>query len=131
MKVNQTIIKHLTRLAQENAGTKGRFRLAAGVVYKGHLVATGVNSYKTHPLAIKYGKNPDAIFLHAEVDCIKNSLRLLTLEELARSTMYVVRVKKDGSYGSSCPCIGCSRAIAEFSIRGTVYYCENEGWLIR
>lgn len=130
MNINQTIIKYLTRLAENNEGTKGKWKLASGVVHKGNLVATGVNSYKSSPFAARFSKNPEAIFLHAETDAIKSALKVLTLKELSRSSLYVVRVKKDGSYGNSCPCIGCTRAISEFSLRETVYYCETEGWVV-
>lgn len=126
---NNRVLQLLTKLAQENEGIRGKFRLAAGLLYKGHLVATGVNSYKSHPLATKYGKNPEAIFLHAEVDCIKNALKLLSLRELAKCDMYVVRIKNDGSYGNSMPCQGCTRAIAEFGVRSVTYYQEGVGWV--
>ena len=127
--INQRVLSLLTKLAKENEGVRGKFRLAAGLLYKGHLVATGVNSYKSHPLASKYGKNPEAIFLHAETDCIKNALKLLSLRELAKCDMYVVRIKNDGSYGNSKCCIGCARAIAEFGIRSVTYYQEDVGWV--
>ena len=131
MRVNRTILDYLTRLAENNEGTKGKWKLAAGVVHKGNLVATGVNSYKSSPFAARFSKNPDAIFLHAETDAIKNALKVLTLKELSRSSLYVVRVKKDGSYGNSCPCIGCARAIAEFGIRSVTYYQEGAGWQVQ
>ena len=78
-KGSKRIFQYLTKLALDNEGTKGRFRLAAGIVHKKSLIATGVNSYKSHPLMLQFGKNSDSIFLHAEVDAIKNALRLLSV----------------------------------------------------
>ena len=85
----------LTRLAIETEGVRGRIKLSAGVVYRKHLIATGVNSYKSHPMMLQWGKNSDSIFLHAEVDAIKNALRVITQEQLAKCDLYVVRVKKN------------------------------------
>lgn len=125
------IFDMLERLAVSNPGTQGRFKLAAGIVYKKHLVATGVNSYKSHPLMTQFGKNKEAIFIHAEIDAIKNALRLITHDQLAKCDMYVLRVKRSGDTKSSpftralaCPCEGCQRAIVHFGIRN-VYYTTN------
>ena len=114
----------LTRLAIENPGVKGRFKMSAGVVYKKQLIATGVNSYKTHPLMARYGENEHKIFLHAEVDAIKNALRLITQEQLSQSILYVIRVKRGTcgwEYALSKPCLGCQRMIAEFNIKETLW----------
>lgn len=115
----------LKKLAMEHEGTRGRFKLAAGVVYKKHLIATGINGYKSHPMMAKYGKNSESIFLHAEVDAIKNALRLLPVSQLSKCDLYVVRVKKDGSFGMACPCEGCQRAIETFNLRN-VYYTKGD-----
>ena len=95
-----------------------RSRHASAVVYRGQAAGFGFNSMKSHPFQAKYGKNTEAIFLHSEVDAIKNSLKTIGLRELARSTLYVVRVKQVSStdtrtvQGMSCPCEGCARARA-------------------
>lgn len=127
--MNQRIKDMLTRLATEHEGVRGRIKLAAGVVYRKHLIATGVNSYKSHPMMLQYGKNSDSIFLHAEIDAIKNALRVVTQEQLAKCDLYVVRVKKNKRgqyvYGLAKPCEGCSRAIATFGLK-EVYYTEDE-----
>jgi len=114
----------LTRLAIETPGVdNGRVRMAAGIVYKKHLIATGVNSYKTHPIMIEEnGYRPGQIFLHAEVDAIRNALRLITQDQLTKCELHVVRVKRPraGSnqwiQGLAKPCPGCQRTIANFGI---------------
>lgn len=113
-------------LAVANDGVRGRIKLAAGVVYKNRLVAVGKNSYKSHPLMSKFGKNPEAIYLHAEVDAIKNALRVLSLQELEKSDILVVRVRREGHDFQTClakPCEGCMRAITTFNLRN-LYYTE-------
>ena len=126
--MNSRIVEMLTRLAVENDGIRGRIKVASGVVYRKHLIATGINSYKSHPMMLEYGKNSESIFLHAEVDAIKNALRVVTQDQLTKCDLYVVRVKKDerGHYvhGLTKPCEGCSRAIATFNLRN-VYYTRD------
>ena len=107
-------------------------RLASAIVYKGDVVTIGVNRRKTHPFQAKYGKNSDSIYLHSETQAILLALKTLTLKELAKSTLYVCRMKYQDSskqnfvFGLSKPCIGCQRAIAEFGIRNVIYSTENE-----
>lgn len=123
---NLRVIEMLARLAIENPGTRTRYKMAAGIVYRRHLVATGVNSYKTHPLMASPGYNSDQIYMHAEVDAIRNALRIISQDQLAKSSIYVVRVKQQhegGKYvfGLAKPCEGCARMIASFGI-------ENVWW---
>lgn len=100
-------------------------RLAACVVYKGDIVSLGWNQKKSHPFQMQFAKNDMAIYLHAEIDCIKNALKILSLEELRRSTMFVLRAKADLSPGLAKPCEGCTRCIANFNIR-ECYYTTGE-----
>lgn len=127
---NPKIIQMLTRLAVNNPGVQGRFKMSAGIVYRKHLVATGMNSYKTHPLMNEWGKNEDSIHLHAEIDAIKNALRLIDQNQLSKCDLYIVRVKRKSSkdrafvHGLAKPCPGCRRAIANFNLRN-VFYTED------
>lgn len=129
--MNERIKMMLTRLAMKNPGVQGRFKLAAGVVYRKQLIATGINSYKTHPIMYQWGKNTNSIHLHAEIDAIKNALRLITPDQLAKCDLYIVRVKrtsplrKQWTYGIAKPCIGCKRAIESFNLKN-IYYTTDE-----
>jgi len=111
----------LLRLAKENPGTKGTFRLAAGVLFKGHLVATGINSYKTHPVMLQGDYREHQVYLHAEASAIVRATRLLSPKELTKSSLYVVRVKKDltGRWleANAMPCKGCFSLIASYGIK--------------
>jgi deoxycytidylate deaminase len=106
-------------------------RLAAAVVYKNNIIATGTNSLKTHPFQAKYGKTDKSICLHAEIAAIKSALRCVSVEDMKDMDLYVLRVKKSGPRGPdvramALPCEGCMRAIVEFEI-GTVYYTTDTG----
>ena len=125
------MFEYLRKLAIANEGVQGRFKLASAVVYKKYVIATGINSYKTHPLMNGEGYRDGQVFLHAEMDAIKNALKLIDTEQLTKCDLYVVRVKrpynysKDWIYGLAKPCPGCTKAIASFGIKN-VYYSENE-----
>lgn len=128
------IVEMLTRLAIDNPGIRNnQFKFGAGIVYKNHLIATGVNSYKTHPLMAEWGQNELSICLHAEIDAIKNALKLITLDQLSKCDLYIVRVKRPDAnstgwvHGLAKPCKGCTRAIANFDLK-KVYYTTDDHW---
>lgn len=130
--MNYRVVDMLERLAIEAPGVQGRFKLAAGVVYKKRLVATGVNSYKTHPwMCERNGYREGQIFLHAEVDAIKNALRLITQEDLMKCDLYIMRVKLTPDFkwvhGLAKPCEGCQMTIASFGIRNIIYSTDTHG----
>ena len=111
------------RMAIQNNNSLNRAKLAASLVIRNEIISIGYNSYKTHPLQKRFSKNIEAIFKHAEVDCIINALRHVDPSDLERSTLYVHRVKKltkDHDYwsdGYSEPCCGCKQAISHFKIK--------------
>lgn len=106
----------------------GGARIVALLVCK-NLLAWGQNSSKTHPLQAQYGKNDEAIHLHAEIDAIRSMLRLMDPEELSRCTLYIARAKWDSGdlkkkrmvFGEARPCAGCQSAIKAFRIKRVVY----------
>lgn len=108
----------------------GGARIVALLVYKNN-IAWGQNQSKSHPFQAQYGKNTEAIYLHAEVDAIKNMLRHMDPDEMRRCTLYVARAKWDGGdkknmiYGEAKPCSGCQSAITAFQIKKVVYTTDN------
>jgi len=111
-----------------------RTRMASCMVHKGRVVAWGFNQAKSHPLAARFCKHSEAIFLHAELDCIRNATRVLDQRGLGRSTLYTVRVKRAESEGRTMvqglakPCKGCAAAIAAFGIGRAVWSTEGQGF---
>ena len=124
-------LKKLTKLAIESGGYGQRVPMAAGIVYKRHLIATGVNLPKTHPLMMSEGYRKDQRYRHAEVDAIRNALRLISKEQLKQCELHVVRVKrphtasKSWVYGLAKPCAGCANVIENYGIE-KVYWTEDE-----
>lgn len=127
-KRHSKVISHLAKIAQDVPGIS-RARLAAAVVVKNEIISIGVNSKKTDPFQKRFGKNSFSIHLHAEISAIKNALKRIRHDDLAKSTLYVARVKSVRNstvYGLSKPCAGCQRAIAEFGIKKVIYTNEEE-----
>ena len=105
-------------------------KIAAIMIYKNRPIAIGYNSMKTHPLQAKFGKNPDAISIHAEIDCIRKSSMILKGDDFKKATMIIMRAKRDRSWGLARPCIssngqGCQMAIAAYGV-GTIIYSTDE-----
>lgn len=113
----------LTRIAMSTPGVKnGQVRMAAGIFYRDRLIASGVNQMKTHPLMLNPAYRKDQTFLHAEVDAIRNALKIVSREELSKCELKVVRIKrpnfasKTWIHGLAKPCAGCSKVIENFGI---------------
>jgi len=128
-------IEILRKVAIDIVNPVRSYRVAASLVYKRRIVSFGINRYKTSPIQNRFKKNENAIYLHAEVACVKNALRHLDVEDFKKCDMFVVRVKRlvyEGEfvYAMAKPCEGCSRCIAEFGIRDVYYTVEdpNETW---
>ena len=107
--------------------------IAAAIVYKNKVISYGFNQSKSHPFQNRFRKNPHSIFLHAEVDAIKNALRTLSNEDLSKCTLMVVRTKLDkpkGSHilGNAMPCIGCAACIEAFGIKKVIYSTDEGGY---
>ena len=122
-------MKYISTLARMAVSVEPvrKARLASCLVHQNTVVAFGINQLKSHPFQFKFSKNDDSIYLHSEVDCIKNSLRFLDADQIKKSTLYVCRVKytstekKSMIFGLAKPCIGCARAITSFGIKKVVY----------
>lgn len=129
--VNIGILYTLTKVAAANPNPQEK--LAAAIVYRNRIISVGMNSMKSHPLQAKYAKNKEAIYLHAEIAAIKNSLRELNVDDLSKCDIYISRVKKEKPFsnkyvwGLAAPCSGCRRAIAEFGLRKVVYTTNETG----
>ena len=127
------IMNFTRRLAIDNPGVNKRMKLAASLVIKRDVISVGVNVMRSHPIQKKFGKNDEAIYLHAEINAIVNSLNHVDKDDLRKADLYVYRVKKDPTDpkrkhwvdGLSCPCEGCMSAIDAFKIKRVVYSTDS------
>jgi len=111
-------------------------RLAACVVYKNDIVSFGTNIMKSHPFQARYGKNKDAVYLHAETSAIKNALKYINVDKLNRCTLYICRVKYEAAdksnmiFGTAKPCSGCFKCINTFDIKDVYFTLDNQSYSI-
>ncbi len=110
-----------------------RYRLAACLVLKNEIISIGWNQKKTHPLAKKFGKNPDAHDLHAESAAIIKALsNHYHPNTIAKCKLYVLRLRclthRDLTLvrANAKPCKGCQAMIENFDI-DKVYYTTDDG----
>ena len=106
-------------LVSEGVGKRKSFKHGAVIVKKNQVLASGHNSYKTHPLMAKYTPFPH---LHAEQKAIIN----LGLDNCAGLDLYVVRINKQKDFMMSKPCSVCRMLIDKVGIRN-VYYTDENG----
>jgi tRNA(Arg) A34 adenosine deaminase TadA len=101
----------------------GGARIGALLVIGNRVVSMGQNVLKSHPMQKRFGKNADAIYQHAEINCIVNFLRRARQEDFSRATLYVARAFGEDArhVGLAKPCKGCSKAIREFGIKRIVH----------
>jgi len=106
-------------LASPGAGGKNGYRLGAIIVNTKTktIEAAKFNCLKSHPKLCKHFKYP---YLHAEAHAILS----LGLFSCLNKIMYVVRVKRDGSYAMAKPCKSCQNLIKEVGIKD-VYYSTS------
>lgn len=127
MKKKLKRLKEALSLARSHNGFANA-RITAIIEKKNTIVAYGFNSGKSHPLQARFGDNPHKIFLHAEMDAIKNALKYGYKDDLEGSTVYVARVLKNGEPALAKPCKGCMTALKFFGVK-EVYWSDNEGLL--
>ena len=112
------------------------YRLGAIAVYRKHIIAVGLNSScKTHPLQKIWDKerhfnngNINNYFpplLHAEIHCL-SQIRSLDIE-FSKVSLYVARIKRDGSNGMARPCPACFGYIKDLGIK-KVFYTTDTGY---
>lgn len=125
------MILHELFLIAQDVIPVGAARVAAAITLQGMVIAYGVNRRKTHPLQAKYGRNPQSLYLHAEVDVIiRARKRYPTLDNCI---LWVARAKynRDNQpvMGLARPCSGCLQLIKKnkYNLKKIVYTIDNNG----
>ncbi len=116
------MLDYTLSLARAIEYEKGKQRVAAVLVDRwGNPISSGTNSYvKTHPLQKHYATkagNEHREYLHAEIAAIIRAQGLTG----KGTTMYIARIKADGSPALAAPCPVCQLALAEAGITNVVY----------
>ena len=123
-------LDYLSRIAATHEPV-AKARVAAAMTYKRDIVSVGVNRLKSDPFQARFGKNEESIYLHAEIAAIKNAIKFLSGEELARAVLYICRLKytdesrRAFQFGLVKPCRGCQKAIRHFGIRHVIFTTDQ------
>jgi deoxycytidylate deaminase len=124
---------HKAALVAENTPPCSGAKLGSCLVIKNRLISTGRNSYRTHPLALKYGKNTKALCIHCELDAIMRATKKIEDIEFKAATLYVCRVKYKSDketdnyvWGLALPCSGCAGAIVAYNVGRVVYSLDSD-----
>jgi deoxycytidylate deaminase len=104
------------------------FRILA-ILRVGDSTFLGLPRRKTHPLQAKFSSNEHALYLHAEIDAIRQALtffRYHAPSKLSQASLHVLRIrqtKPKGSYEECLakPCEGCMRAIRHYGITNVTW----------
>lgn len=95
-----------------------RKHTVCAITLGGRVVALAGNEPdKSDPLQARYARNPESIFLHAEILALKRASKLLSDNELRRCVAWVARAKADSTPGLARPCGGCWTALRDYGIR--------------
>ena len=97
-----------------------QFFHVAAIFQRNKILSIGQNSFKTHPLAQRFGHRNASI--HAECSAI---IRHGT-EDCSGLNLAVLRIGRRNNLTSSCPCISCQNLISWTNIRN-VYYTNKKG----
>ena len=105
-------------------GSYGGYKHGAVLVKGGSIINTSTNKDKFCSFGARF-RNPNegTATLHAELGCVLNLDRTTT----KGTTIYVVRVNREGKLMMSKPCPMCKSALAHVGVKRVFYSNENEG----
>ena len=118
-------ISMLTKLLVNKTEVMRSNKVVSLITYKNRVVSFGENSGKSSPMQAKFGKNCEAIYLHAEIDAIKGALREIEISEFSKCTIYTCRSFSNNIMKKAKPCSGCLRAILHFGIKRVVFSIDD------
>jgi len=107
----RTTVDYIKKIASKS---RMKFRMAALVYDEDEIVGTGFNNPYVSPKLANRGYWS----VHAEIDALRKMDYLMDTNKLV---MVVVRIKKDGSFGSSKPCPTCVNHIRKAGIKKVIY----------
>lgn len=119
------VVKRPWRAARKAAlQSNGSFRLGAALYSGRRVIKTGINcqgSGKSHPIVAKWVDREGYKSLHAELHALVG----VHPSRVRGCDLYVFRVRRDGSQGSSRPCKNCQIELIRRGIR-RIYYTESD-----
>lgn len=118
--------RHFELAAKIALKSKSKFRLGAVLARRTKVISVGWNNMeKTHTLMEKYRRYRVSytVGLHSEVHACLDVSR----DEIIGSEIYVVRIRKDSSFGIAKPCQICTRVLHHMGVV-VAYYSTEDGY---
>jgi deoxycytidylate deaminase len=101
-----------------------RCRHFSFIFERGRLVSMGINSYKTHPLNLKYNyinkekhKISSIVGTHSEMSAVIK----LGSADFSKLTLINTRINRKNELDYSCPCAGCRDMIGKLGFKNVFY----------
>lgn len=111
------ILEHARLLAPNCPGNS---RHIAFITRRNKIFSIGLNSYKSHRLAAKWGYYRG--YVHAELSSIVNFPKNL---DITKHTLYVCRIRNSGATGLSFPCAKCRNLLTAFNLKSVKFSTED------
>lgn len=117
--IRKTILK---AYFSDGIGTSYNYKLAASIFdRKGKIYACRTNTYKTHPIMVKYAGELKP-HLHAEI----NAAIAAGLDDLEGLNILVLRLTNTGSLTMAQPCPSCLKLLRDKGI-ARIYFSNWDG----
>ncbi len=98
------------------------YRLCAIIVKGGKVISVGFNHHGCTGLTRRYRNKEHVISTHAEVEAVQIARKKTRLEG---SKIYVVRIRKDGTFGNAQPCDMCMSILWNYGVSKCIYTIDN------
>lgn len=99
------------------------------VVYKNKIIASGINSDKTHPKQKLYNTErfpeDSPAKLHAEIAALAPLFNSFNHINWSKVTLYIYRIKNNKPCGLAKPCPACIKLIKDIGIKKICYTTED------
>lgn len=127
---DRRIFELLTDVSQD-VQKVANVQMTSAIVIKHEIISIGSAIKKSHPLQARFSKNPESIFLHSEINALRKALKIVSVTDLEKASIYICRIRQHGNgvkntygWGLACPCSGCMAALTEFGIK-KIYHTIN------
>lgn len=96
------------------------YKLCAVLVKNHHIISVGINKQGWNTLSERNNTKSYQCNIHAEINALIGKRRKI---DFSNASIYVVRVRADGSTGIAKPCAMCAKVLMKYKIK-KVYYTK-------
>lgn len=123
------IVYFLSSIVNEDC--HGKYKIAACLARRRHIIVSGHNSVKTHPFQFRHAANHHKIYMHAEIHTILNYYKYIRNHDERISNnmdLYILRLTRNNECADSHPCDGCLSAIRHTEDIRNIIFFQDGSW---